>query len=283
MVKIKYFLLIILHFIVFSRILYAENSVFFNEKFSLSLFAKYNMGIFSDLITEEQNTDKPFNIGLGFKYNSFSAKISIPTYLTDPINIWAFDFELDTYFDKFFIEAYFKHYPYFYYKDTNEQSELDIHASGVMATFVDNYEKHSLASVITLDRMQTSSSGSLLYGFGIFHSSIYSEEETYLKFEKRQHMIYFGPAIGYSYTFIFKNDIFLNTGIMIYTNTGYNITSRNWIFVPQIEPKLILGYHQKTWSINLKMLDNAKFIIWNKNDMDILTLVSINIMFSKRF
>ena len=278
-----FFICILISNVLFLSSVYADNIfTFFDEKWAIDLFTKYNMGIFSELNHSEYRTDKPFDIGIGFRYKNISAHISVPIILDDFFDIWAFDFETDSYFDNIFYEAYFKHYPYFYIDDSNLQSELSIHSSGLMATFIHNHENHSLTSVTTLDRKQYISSGSLLYGFGVFHSSIFSAEASLKKYNERQHLLYFGPSIGYSYTWVFGYGVFLNSSLVFFANPGMNISTGSWLFFPQFEPKIVLGHHNNTWSTNLIMKNNAKFIMLNKDDIDILTLVSITITFSKR-
>jgi hypothetical protein len=46
---------------------------------------------------------------------------------------------------------------------------------------------------------------------------------------------------------------------------------------------IVFGHHNKTWSANVKMTNHADIIIWDRDDIDILTLVSVTVMFSKRF
>ena len=270
--------------IFFPIIIFADDYfTLFEEDFAVSLFVKYNMGVFNNFNHPEHRTDKPFDVGLGIRYKTISARLSVPIIFNELFNDWAFDFEMDSYFDNVFYEAYFKNYPNFYIGDTDIQSGLSIHSSGVMATFIHNQERHSLNSVITLDRKQNISSGSLLYGFGVFHTSLYSADKNIEKLSDRQHLLYFGPSIGYSYIWAFSNNIFINTSLSIFTSPGINISTGNWLFIPQLEPKIAVGHHNNTWSINLIMKNNAKFIIWDTDAIDILTLVSVNLIFSKRF
>jgi hypothetical protein len=270
--------------VLFSTVLYANDYItLFDEDFTVSLFTNYNMCSFSDSNASKYETDKPFDIGFGFRYKKFSAQVSIPLSFDEQFNIWSYDFEVDSYFNSVYYEAYFKSYPDLYIKDSNKSGGLSIHSSGLMATFLQNNENHSLSSVIKLDKKQNKSSGSLLYGFGIFHSSLYSTDQTLERFRNKQHLLYLGPSIGYSYTWVFKNDIFLNLSLVYFSNIGLNINTNNCLFIPQLEPKIVIGYHNETWSINLKLMNHAKFIVWNKDDLDILTLVSITAMFSKRF
>jgi len=260
-----------------------ENITFFDEKFSVSLLGNYNICSFNDFNSSKYETVRPFDIGFGFRYKNISAQLSIPTAFDEKFNIWSFDFEIDSYFNSVYYEAYFKSYPQLYVENSDKKGGLSVHSSGVMATLLQNNENHFLSSVIKLDKKQNISSGSLLYGFGISHSSIYSIDQALEDFRSIQHFLYFGPSIGYSYIWVFKNDIFLNTSLVFFTNVGVNITNNNFIFIPQLEPKIVVGHHNKTWSVNLKMMDHAKFMVWDKDGVDILTLISITIMFSKRF
>jgi hypothetical protein len=268
----------------FSAAVYADNGIAdFDKDWAVNFFINYNMGIFKGFDSPQYITDKPWDVGFGLRYKSISAKLSVSLSLDEPFNLWSFDVEADSYFNKIYYQVYFKRYPNLSVEDSDAHSNLDIHASGLMAIFLQNHENHSLSSVTKLDKKQNEPSGSFLYGFGLFHSSLYSTTGTMERFDSRQHLLYFGPGIGYSYIWVFKNDIFLNTSILFFASPGVNINTGNWLFVPQLEPNITVGHHNKTWSINLIMKDNAKFIFWKKDEIDILTLVSITIMFSKRF
>jgi hypothetical protein len=260
-----------------------DNITFFDENFTISFFSKYNMGIFEDFDSSQYRTDRPFDIGFGIRYKKFSAQVSVSISTEELFSTNVFDFEINSYFDNIYFETYFKSYPHLYVEGTNIQSEMSIYSLGIMATFVHNHRNHFLSSVIEMDKKQNNSSGSLLYGFGIFHSSINSTNEAIKKFNEEQHLLYFGPSIGYSYTWVFGNGIFLNTSLVLFANPGININNSKLLFIPKFEPKIVFGHHSNTWSINLKMMDYSAFIIWDKGDFDILTFVSVTIMFSKRF
>jgi hypothetical protein len=240
------------------------------------------MGAFRASETPEYRTDKPFNVGLGMRYKYVSASISVPLLFDDIFNIWSFDFELDSYFDKVYYKAYFKSYQNLFIPDIDAADRLDIHSSGLMASFVHNHN-HSLSSVNKLDRKQNISNGSLLYGFGIFHTSLFSPTETIMKFNDRQHLLYFGPSIGYSYTWVFQNNIFLNLSLVHFSTLSIHLNTEKWLYVPKFEPNIVVGYHHDTWSANLKMMNYTDIIIWNNQNVDILALVSVTLLFSKRF
>ena len=278
------FLFIISLNILLSSIIFAEENIStFDEKWAFNLFGYYNMGIFGEFGSSPHTTDEPWEIGLGLRYDTISASLFIPLSFNQPSNIWPFNFEIDSYFNNVYYEAYFKHYSNMNVQNANDHDKLDIYSSGITATFLHNNKNYSLSSVIKLDKKQNVSGGSLLYGFGFFHSSLHSATDMANKFSDRQNLLYFGPSIGYSYTHIFNNGVFLSTSLVHFSNPTINLNSGKWLYILQLEPKIVVGHHHDTWSMNLNIMDRSAFIIWDKYDLDTLTLFSMSIMFSKRF
>jgi len=261
---------------------YAEDNIqYFDENFAISANLNYNYGVFNQE-NIVYSTNRILNVGLGFRYKYFSAAISFPI----PFNVASFDFEINPYFDKIYYHAYIKYYKDFYTGNTKEKSGLDVFSSAITATYVLNHENHSLSSVISLDKRQTVSNGSLLFAFGTFFSSIYSTDtdeamNDYNK--KRQNLAYFGPGIGYSYTWVLENDVFVNLSAVIFTNMGVNTNTKELSFIPQLEPQFVFGQHKKTWSFNIKIANNSEILLKGLNYFDILTLNSFTATVSKRF
>jgi hypothetical protein len=266
-----------------------ENITTFTENWTLSLFSNYNIGIFTQADTSQYRTNKPWDIGFGIRYKIFSFKTSFSMPVTN--TSLDFDFDVTSYFDRAYFEAYFKYYQDFYTISTNEPGGLDTLSAGLMATFVQNYRNHSISSVIKLDKKQNISSGSLLYGLGLFLMSLDSASETINNRDGRQNLIYFGPGIGYSYIWVFENGFFLNASVILLTNAGINISTDKWLFIPHLEPNFVLGYHQTKWSVNIKVINKTTVIVWdtasqrgfNGADFNLLTLMTIALTFSKRF
>jgi hypothetical protein len=250
----------------------------FSRNFSLSPSGKYTMGIFGHQSTFYR-TDKPWDIGLGFRYKNFAIFGYIDS--TFQFEGGSFDLSANFYLEKMFIEAFFKRYQKFYGKN-NENAGLDVLDHGVMASWVLNNKFHSLRSVYTMSQKQTASSGSFLFGFGVFYSSIYSQNEAMPRFNERQHLLYFGPTAGYSYTFIFKYDIFLNLTLNAGANLGININDQKILFVPQLSPKITVGHHHETWSANLVMGCNAS-MLGEKDNFNEIIPVTISMTFFKHF
>jgi hypothetical protein len=277
----------------------------FTENWTFSIFSNYNQGVLIQTDTSQYGTNKPWNIGLGIRYKIFAASISfpIPVYSIDILPITepsatkpssakpSFDFEFASYLDKMYFEAYFKYYRDYYVSDSVEPGGLDTLSSRVMATYVQNHKNHSMSSVFKLDKKQNISSGSLLYSLGAFYTSLYSASEKISNYNERQSFIYFGPGIGYSYIWVFESGMFINASVVLLTNAGYNISSDKWLFIPQLEPNSVFGFHKATWSFNIKVMNNTTVLLVNTDslsdpvelDFNLLTLWTIALTFSKRF
>jgi hypothetical protein len=271
----------------------------FKENWTFSIFSNYNMGAFNQSDTSQYRTNKPWDLGLGIRYKkfSFSVSFSMPFTITgidtntDNDSSIDFDFEFATYFDKIYLEAYFKYYNNFYAFDTNESGGLDTLSTGIMATYVQNHKNHSLSSVIKLDKKQNISSGSLLYSLGAFFSSLDSTSETINNRDGRQNVIYFGPGIGYSYIWVFDNGLFLNASVIFLTNAGINLSTDKWLFIPYLEPTFVFGYHKTTWAFNIKVMYKTTVLLWDTaffqtstdSNYSLLTLFTIALTFTKRF
>jgi hypothetical protein len=294
-----HFKCILLLFLIFNiELLFAEDAedtanesviVPFAEKIALGFSGKYNMGIFSQHSVgykhrpDTYRTDAPWNIGLAIRYKNIAAQLFIPTSLDDN----SFNTTLNLYFKKMYYEAHIKYYKSFYLGNEKRNIEhknvgLDILSSGMKAGWVYSYKNHSLRSVFTMSERQTASSGSFLCGLGVFYTSIHSQNEFMPRYAERQHIIYFGPSTGYSYTWIFSHNMFLNIGFTTEANLGININDTKILFIPQINPKITFGHHDGSWSVNMIMGCNTSFLLWGGNSFDVLTPATMSVTFSKR-
>jgi hypothetical protein len=262
-----------------------ETTTLFGEKFALNFMGNYNVGIFTPGQAFGYSTDEPFRIGLGFRYKKIAAQLFVPV----SFKFNSFDLEFNSYFEKNYVELFVKHYRSFYIEENKiegnkyEDAGLDVMAAGITAGWVYNNQNHSLSSIYHLDRKQNSSSGSFIYGFGAFYTSIYSRNSIMEQYDERQHIIHFGPMAGYSYTWVLPRDMFINTGITVGANVGINATGKELLFAPQIRPKISFGHHRRAWSINLVVASNSTILLWNKNKPDLLAPSTMTATFSKRF
>jgi hypothetical protein len=249
------------------------------EKIALNLSGKYNIGIFQQQ-SEAYRTDKPWDIGLGVRYKNFAAQAFIPV----SANKDSLDIALNFYLKKMYSETFVKRYTNLYNRndENHENAGLDIMSGGIMAGWIHNYENHSLRSVFAISEKQTVSSGSFLYGFGTFYTSIYSRNTAITRYSERRHIVYFGPTAGYSYTWMLPRGIFLNAGLNTGANLGININDTEILLVPQLNPKITFGHHNASWSINTVMGCNVSVLLWDRDNFSTLTPATMSITFSKR-
>jgi hypothetical protein len=154
-------------------------------------------------------------------------------------------------------------------------------SGGIMAGWIHNYENHSLRSV-AISENQTVSSGSFLYGFGTFYTSIYSRNTAITRYSERRYIVYFGPTAGYSYTWMLPRGMFLNAGLNTGTNLGININDTEILFIPQLNPKITFGHHNASWSINTVMGCNVSVLLWDMGNFSTLAPATMSVTFSKR-
>jgi hypothetical protein len=272
--------ILLLPFIAFGGLLFAEdNIIFFNEKFAFNIYGQYSLLGFTQEQSEQYTSERPWDIGFGLRYKNISGSVFFPISFDNN----SFDIQIDSYYEKMYYGVFFKRYSEFYNENKSINIDLDILSSGITAGWIQNNGNHSLGSVYQLDKIQSKSSGSLLYGFGIYYTSIHTDDELITNYKLRQHFIYFGPTIGYSYTWIFSNSIFFNINLNIGINAGVNTNENRWLFIPQIIPKISLGKHNETWSINFVGGCNYTSIFWDSDNTDNLLAVKITVSFSKRF
>jgi hypothetical protein len=183
-------------------------------------------------------------------------------------------------------------------------------SSGVSAGWAQNGKRHSLSAVYDLDRKQQSPNGSVILGFGAYYTSIrggdtgkHCRNSPYLdssvefaqsansrsKSASRicdrntRHLVYFGPNIGYSYTFLFPGNLFLNINVIVGLDAGLNLNTNEWLFIPQATPRISFGHHGNVWSINAAIGCNYTAILWDTRAVDLLMPATMTLTYSKRF
>jgi len=212
----------------------------------------YNFMFFEETSpTYSFQTNRPwdFGVGIGIKNISFGFTFSIPfLYDQNYEKSQSFDVSFNHYNKhKNFSSGYIKYYNGFH-SDADGDIDLRIFNIGISHEFVFN-KNHSLRSVYNLDERQTISNGSFLFGGGLFFSSIRSDSSVLSNYSERQNTFYFGPNLGYSYTWVFQSNCFINAlstfGLnTLISNAGYSVGM-------QVLPRFSFGYHGKTWSANI--------------------------------
>jgi hypothetical protein len=263
--------------------------VSFDESWAINISAKYVITSLSQDQSAQYTTDRPWAMGLGIRYKNTSLLLPLPSfYAVDEHPFESFDLQLASYYDVFYYEAFCKRYQGFIEgmagdEADNKDIDLRVFSSGLSMGWLLDGETHSLSAAYDLDRKQLASSGSPILGFGVFYTSLFSDDENIKRYADKQHFIYFGPNIGYSYTFIFSKNIFLNMNLVIGLDPGININTNKWLFVPLVMPKLSFGHHNNTWSINVAAGCSYTAIMWDTNSIDNLLPATMTVTFSKRF
>jgi hypothetical protein len=182
-----------------------------------------------------------------------------------------------------FWELFYKDYRGFYNEIFNENvsMDLDISSGGIFFEYILLSNEHSIRSVYNLDRLQKVSNGSILVGFDAFYTSILSHDGLLEYYRERKNSMYFGPTIGYSYTWIFGNNYFLNLYCILGLNVGVDFDN-HYFFAPEILPKLSLGKHNGLWSMNF--IVGCNYLPFLRNSYkDALFSGVANVNFSRRF
>jgi hypothetical protein len=99
-----------------------------------------------------------------------------------------------------------------------------------------------------MNRLQRNSAGSFMLGGNIRAAGIQSKDIP--RFNDRWWYIAAGPNAGYSYTFILQDQFFINFFLLAGINMGIALPKQEFVFSPFVTPKIAVGKHFKTWSLN---------------------------------
>jgi hypothetical protein len=255
----------------------------FGNAWSVNISAKYGTAGFTPEQSGNYTADLPWSLGLGVRYKHIAASLYLPSfYAFDRRFFESFDLQLASYYKMFYYEAFCKRYQDFTDGKTEPKSvDLRALSSGVSAGWVQNSKHHSLSAVYDLDSKQQSSNGSVILGFGVFYTSIRSGGTKCYRDTRR--LVYFGPNIGYSYTFLFPGNIFLNMNLIIGLDAAINMNTNEWLFIPQATPRISFGHHGNAWSINAAIGCNYTAILWDMKAVDLFMPATMTLTYSKRF
>jgi len=249
-----------------------ENSIeHFKENWAVNFIGNFN---FLSFYPNEKglHSTTPWAVGAGLRYKKLAGKLVIPisdsSYI--PINI-----EFASYYDAIYYESYIRHYSQFY--GTNA---LDVFDAGISSGWVVDNKQHSLSAVYNMDCMQKFSNGSLIGGIGIYWTSIKSDLELY---KNRQHIVYFGPLAGYSYTFIIKGSNFININANLGVDPAININANSFLLVLSPKGKLSIGKYFKKWCVNLVGKFDYRLFFISDNFPTSLLAVSVTLNISRLF
>lgn len=273
----------------------AQDSVItaFEKKIAFQFQAKYNYASFTGESTQDEyiETNRPIDLGIGGGYGDWTWSslwtVSFGEEGGKP-KTSALDLQLNYFGDRIFGRAYFRLNRGFCWEDpTGRWRKLDIRTiiAGYNLNLLWNPE-HSIRAAYALDRRQWKSNGSFLVGFGIYYNGVVSHEPLYDDYKKFQHLIHVGPDVGYSYTWVWNNGIFLNAMGVAAISFGQNVTRSKWMGFWQLFPKLAPGYHGESWSIHFPVDFSVIRLRTQGNNMgegDVLIVGSAGFMVTRRF
>jgi hypothetical protein len=233
----------------------AQNAVErFNTDWNISIFSGYKYLLFLYGADEFASPNRPVDIGLGLSYKDwgFSLSMPFPFFFEENKSPQTIDGAFSYCNDFIYGQFSFKIYKGFHIADAEEiPLELSISTATLQGMYILNKE-HSLRSIVNLDRLQNISNGSFLFGGAVAFTSIQSDDIPAYNEESRYAHI--GPAAAYSYTFIFKNHLFINLFLNAGVDLCINRDSRNVSVTPRINPKIAIGKHNSSWSFKFELV-----------------------------
>jgi hypothetical protein len=250
--KLKYLIgFILLVFISFAAYSQEAEITRIREILSLRAYADFRLILFEQASEESYFlANKPLNLGLGVGILGLVIKFtfSIPIMYEQPKKDgFSFDFKIDSYGTSSYTYGYVQYNSDFIHIGSPDVG-MKILNVGLSYESIFN-KNHSLRSAYVLDRRQSISNGSFLMGAGIFYSRMKSDN-TANRYQT-QNYLYFGPNLGFSYTWIFNGSLFLNILPVVGVNLMISFDDHSLAVGLQGLPKLSFGYHGNKWSWNI--------------------------------
>jgi hypothetical protein len=265
----------------------------FNNRFALGLSLRYNGMYFLQEKNPDENisSNLPLDFGFiaAFKWLTLTFNLSlISTFNSEFFKDKSFDTLINLYRETMYWKFFIKNYQGFHIDsingdDRHRETGLEMFSGGLYWLYILNNSRHSLRAVYSLDRKQNVSSGSVLLGANTIYNNIYSADGAISRYADRQHLLSLGPNGGYSYTWVFDNNMFVNLNVIAGLNLSVNINTSDLFFTPQILPKAVFGYHGRTWSINI--VGESEILLWRQNEEtgDNTVWFSVSVTVMKRF
>jgi hypothetical protein len=230
------------------------------------------------------------NLGVGVTYKNLSANFSTAFgFLNNGIEergkTSALDFQFHFFLQKWVSDLLFLHYKGFYAVPGNYADEfpnhyyyrpdIDMNLIGFTAYRVQNFKKFSYRSGFYQNEWIRKSSGTFLYGGGIYHQSIHSDDSSLIPqsvaahFPEANftdfHFISFGPGIGYAQTIVIKKHFYVLASAIINGNINFSTykngsNNNETSFEPGLNFKTAAGYGGAVWNASLSWAGNILLV-----------------------
>jgi hypothetical protein len=164
-----------------------------------------------------------------------------------------------------------------------------------------NQEKFSYQAGLLQNEWQKKSAGSILFGGEIYYGSIHGDSSlaptlvdpgvTLLGVDKF-HFLIFGPGLGYGYTFVYKEHMFLlasasiNLAFRYSTEISTSLDHKSYLF--EFKPNYLLraglGYNGNKWCLSLLWVDTELFLKGAQTGNHVKTSVgNYRLIYARRF
>lgn len=272
----------------------------FKERFSLRFLTNYN---FVSVINDKYDkgpliSNKPVGIGAGFNIDSlftlfgtswgfgWDFKFTLPFTTSDgKSETVSGEIGVDLFPSDFWINLNFSGYGGFTATKNGEDYFMDLWILDTYASVLwmaTANGKFSPRSAYYLDRRQAESAGSLILG-GRFENNYTIDLDSTLDYKNHFRDIYFSWIdIGYTYSWVYHNGMFLNLWSVIGFAYGWDNNSDKHTLSPEFDGRAAFGYHGKKWSWNTVLKAGYSFIHY-KEYLEHKFVSSLEILVVRRF
>ncbi len=292
-----YIVLLLLHSNAFSQNLH--DSLYYNtfpnaltvKIYSVKDYADFSFSSFNKKSDLKYKSNATTNLGGGVTYKNVSANFSTGFgFLNNGIEkrgkTTALDFQFHFFLPKWTSDLLYLRYKGFYATPSSYPLELpnnyyyrpdvSLNVIGLSTYRVQNFGKFSYRSAFFQNEWIRKSSGTLLYGGGIYYESINSKDSSLIPSKVADlfpdsnfnnfHFISFGPGVGYAYTLVIKKHFYILSSAIINGNINFStdengsVNNKSTSFEPGIDFKAAAGYGGAVWNASLSWAGNVLLV-----------------------
>ncbi len=260
----------------------------------LYLSRKYNVLSFNPpapAVSFKYRATTSLNLGIGATYHAFTLNIGIGITKFNPNdekgNTKYLDLQAHFYARNWNIDLLGQFYKGYYLtpqglaappgKPYYVRPDIGLSVAGVAFYRAENSKKFSYQAGLLQNEWQRKSAGSLLYGAEIYYGAIYGDSsltptlvdpDVSMKEINKFHFFSLGPGVGYAYTLVYKEHLFLlasaSVNLAFRYSTEISTTLDQHASHLSFRPNYIVhagtGYNGKKWSLSILWVDTELFM-----------------------